>query len=463
MKSFLYIKYRFIKVSSILLLSLSLLFTSLQFPFQAFATGQTYVQSGSFSTGSKVTSQTQTLSGAVASGDLLVGVFSQYDSSGNVSVSDNVNGSWTRASNEHFSNGGGDIAVYYLANSKASPSGITVTVSAANATYLGGAVSEYSGLAASSVLDSSVCGEGNSTSADSGATSSVNQGDLIFGGLQTGGNPNGVSAGSSQGVNFTKRATNGTGSSTNEDILSGNAGTQNAKFTLTNSTDWYSCAAAFKPLQPITFVQGAANSPGTQASSETINFSQPVTAGDLLVGWFAQYNASGQVSVSDNINGSWMRGPNETFANGGGDIALYYKVNSAASSSGLTITASANSSTYLPYAVAEYSGVATSSALDQTAIAYEPSSANSSTVVAGPTASVGAGDLVFGGEITGGIPSSFTVGSSQGINFTKRETNFDSGSAGVEDILSSAPGGQSSSFTLSSSTDWYSVIATFKP
>src|SRR5271155_1105118 len=82
----------------------------------------------------------------------------------------------------------------------------------------------------------------------------------------------------------------------------------------------------------ITFVQAAAASPTTKATSEKITFSKAVQNGDLLVGWFAQKNATGQVSVSDNVNGAWTRGPSEEFTNGSGDIALYYKANSKASS-----------------------------------------------------------------------------------------------------------------------------------
>ncbi|MFD0331474.1 hypothetical protein ACFQZC_33350 [Streptacidiphilus monticola] len=38
-------------------------------------------------------------------------------------VSDSVNGAWTRApgASEHFGNGGGDIALYYVQNAKAAP------------------------------------------------------------------------------------------------------------------------------------------------------------------------------------------------------------------------------------------------------------------------------------------------------------------------------------------------------
>src|SRR5260221_7659927 len=118
----------------------------------------------------------------------------------------------------------------------------------------------------------------------------------------------------------------------------------------------------------ISFIQASASSATTKATSKNISFTKAVKQGDLLVGLFAQSNASGQVKVSDNVNGAWTRGGSEKFSNGAGDIALFYKTNSKASSTGITITASASASTYLSYGVSEYSGIATTSALDRSFI-----------------------------------------------------------------------------------------------
>ena len=81
-------------------------------------------------------------------------------------------------------------------------------------------------------------------------------------------------------------------------------------------------------------------------TSFTISFGA-VGQGDLLVGWFGEYDSAGQVSVSDNVNGAWTRSPASTTWNGAtGDIALYYRANSTAAAS-LTITVSAANATYL--------------------------------------------------------------------------------------------------------------------
>jgi hypothetical protein len=517
------------------------------------------VQGGAVSTASQVTSTTITLSSPVHAGDLLVGWFGQYNSSGQVTVSDSVNGAWTRSTaSTTWSSGNGDIALYYLQNSKAAPNGLTITITATSATYLEGAVGDYSGVATAGALDQVAVAKGNSTTVDSGATGSVGAGELVFGGIITGGSPGTVTPGASQGQNFTMLAQTSGQSADAEDILSSAAGAQDARATFSTATDWYAVVATFhtfgsgntsppsvptgltdptdtasavglswnastdstgtlagytvyrngtsigttnastttftdSTVQPSTtytytvdafdtagnhsaqssglqvttpaapppsakWDQGGAVSTGSQVTSVTITLTSPVSAGDLLVGWFGQYNASGQVTVSDNVNGAWTRASaSTTFGSGSGDIALYYLQNSAAAPSGLTITITAPSATYLQGAVADYSGVATTGALDQTAAAK----GNSTAVDSGPTASVAAGELVFGAIITGGQPGTVTPGSSQGQTFVMR-SQTGSGSADVEDILTGAAGAQDARATFGSSTDWYAVVATFK-
>jgi hypothetical protein len=181
--------------------------------------------------------------------------------------------------------------------------------------------------------------------------------------------------------------------------------------------------------------------------------------GDLLVGWFSQYNAAGTIGVSDSVNGAWTRAPgSETFGTAGGDIALYYVQNSAASPAGVTITVSASAPAYLEGAVGEYAGVATAGAPDQVAIGVGLGTA----VDSGPTGPVAAGDLVFSALVTGGSPGTATPGASQGVTYTARSTTW-SGAAYAQDIVSGAAGPQNGRATLTAPTDWYAVAAAFHP
>src|SRR5207249_1338890 len=74
------------------------------------------------------------------------------------------------------------------------------------------------------------------------------------------------------------------------------------------------------PAQSPEFIQGAAAS-SDRVASDTLTLTEPVAAGDLLVGWFSQFDVPGEVQVSDNVNGPWTRSVSTTFS-GAGDIAL---------------------------------------------------------------------------------------------------------------------------------------------
>ncbi len=517
------------------------------------AAAPSFVQGSAFATGGRVASATASLPSAVGAGDLLVGWFAQYDTAGEVQVSDDVNGAWTRApASTAFQNDTGDIALYYVADSKSAPGGLTVTVSDGGTAYLQGVLAEYSGVAVAGPLDQIVSSRGVGTAAGTGPTAAVPAGELVFSALVTGGSPSSVTPGASDGVSYTPRAATSSGSAYEQDILSCAAGAQAGTATLAAATDWYAVTATFlpassgdtqppsvptslhatsvsatsvslawspstddvgvtgytvyrdgaplavvsatswtdatvsagtaytytvdafdaagnhsaqsQPLQvttPLTspaFVQGAAGSPGTRLTSTTLTLTQPVAAGDLLVGWFAQYDSAGQVQVSDDVNGAWTRASWQTFTNGGGDIALYYVQDTKAAPSGLTITISASQPTYLPAAVSEYSGIAASGALDQTAVGEGEGTAAGSA----PTAAVAGGELVFAGLITGGQPLTVTPGSSQGAPFALEARNG-SESADTAAVLSGAAGTQQAQFTLASGSDWYTVVATFRP
>src|SRR5438132_8477878 len=533
-------------------------------PAGARATTPTFVQGAAFGTGARVVTTTVTLTSAVAGGDLLVGWFSQYDVPGQVQVSDNVNGAWTRAPESlHFLNDAGDIALYYRENSQAAPSGMTLTVSAPDAAYLQGTVADYSGIAVAGSLDEIVSARGQGTTVDTGATAGVGAGELVFAALLSGDSPGSVTPGSSAGVPYTPRAQTSNGSAFEEDITSSAAGAQQGTATLGAASGWYAVCAVFHPVpstppvppstpaglhatsvastraalswspssgsvagytvyrngSPIgttgpdtttfldpnvtrattyayavdafdlandrsarsasltvktpaaspEFVQGAAASPADRLASYTFTLSQPILANDLLVGWFGQYNAPGQVQVSDNINGpwtqvvslpisgTWSRGASTTFS-GTGDIALFYREHSAAAPFGLAITLSASAPAYLQGGVANYRFAASVGALDQAVVSQGVGTyAN-----VGPTPPIPAGELVVAAVITGGQPGSATAGSSQMVPYLIDAQNG-SASSDLEDILSSAGGPQEGSMTLGSATNWYMVLATFRP
>jgi len=205
------------------------------------------------------------------------------------------------------------------------------------------------------------------------------------------------------------------------------------------------------------FVQGTAFSTGSHVSSYSLTLTEPVQAGDLLVGWFSQFGASGQVRVSDNVNGPWTRSVATTWG-GSGDIALYYRQNSAVAPSGLTITVLPPASAYLQEAVAHYRHVATVGALDQAVVA----DGHGTYASTGPTAPVPADELVVAAALTSGQPVFVTPGSSQMVPYVL-DVRYGSASADLEDILSCAAGPQQGSLTFGTTDTWHMVLATFRP
>ena len=246
------------------------------------STSVSFVQGTAFST-AKLTSTTVSLTKPVQAGDLLVGWFAQYAVAGNVQVSNNVNGAWTRASgSEQFGGTKGDIALYYLAGSKAAAGGLTITVSASAAAYFQGAVAEYSGVAASGPLVAMAVARGSSSAVNSGATSSVPAGQLVYAAEVTGVSPGAVpTPGSSAGVTYTERASTSSGSAFEEDITSGAAGAQAGTATLAKSTDWYAVVAAFTPASatpsptPTTTSPSPTPTPTTTSPSPDPHHHQP--------------------------------------------------------------------------------------------------------------------------------------------------------------------------------------------
>ena len=210
----------------------------------------------------------------------------------------------------------------------------------------------------------------------------------------------------------------------------------------------------------VQFVEATSFSPGVRQTAVSVHLTPALLTDDVLVAWVAQYDSTGPVAVSDSVDGAWRRGPSLRFSNGGGDIALYW-VKPLLALTGVTVKVSAAQPTFLAGSIAHYRGLLLSSN-GPAAVAEASASAGSSSVDAGPTPPVPAGDLVFAAEVTGGQPGSAIPGTSAGRQLTLRAID-DSGSAACADVLSGAAGGQDARFTLGQPNDWYAVVATFSP
>lgn len=212
------------------------------------------------------------------------------------------------------------------------------------------------------------------------------------------------------------------------------------------------------PLGP-RFVTASSFSPGTRLQTVTVDLAPTgLFDSDLYVAWVCEFDAPGHVQVSDPVNGAWRRGPSETFSDGGGDIALYY-VQARYAPRGVTVTISASAPTFISGSVAQYRNMPFAY-LDSASIAEQPLSAQSTDADSGQTKFGFGGELLFGSLITGGLPGTVTIGSSQGVPLTQRSID-DSGSALAADVLSTRWGRQHAEFHLQTPNDWYVVAAVF--
>jgi hypothetical protein len=191
----------------------------------------------------------------------------------------------------------------------------------------------------------------------------------------------------------------------------------------------------------------------TDADAVMATFTQPIAAGNLLVGCF---RSTYTPSVSDDVNGPWTQVSTTT-----GAMYIFYFENSAAAPS-LTITMTAGASSALRIVADEFSGIAKTGALDQSSSSQTTQTAM--TWTAPVTAAVPDGELVYAGvgNFNNGVV--FTAGSTNGVMMTASGQASD-GVDGVsmsEYALAAAAGPQNASASVAPSLGMAGVQATFR-
>ena len=199
---------------------------------------------------------------------------------------------------------------------------------------------------------------------------------------------------------------------------------------------------------PIAFVQSASS-----ATTSSLALPHPVTNGSLLIAAIST-NDTGTVpvtGVSDTLNGVWKKAVSAAYADG--HVELYYLSNSLAGTDTVTSAPSGQAA----MVVAEYSGVATTSPLDQFIGA---SGSNSATLETDPTAALmQTHELVIGvGGETAAVKD-FVAGS----GFVMRDQAalaFDFQVA-LEDRIATTTSGAVMTM-MGSQNDWGALVAVFK-
>lgn len=185
------------------------------------------------------------------------------------------------------------------------------------------------------------------------------------------------------------------------------------------------------------FVQGLADS-GTGTS---VPFTLPsaVTAGDFLIAFIETANTAASsisVTAADNLNGAWTADGPVCFDQYNGQANAFYLPNAAAGSTTVTFTLA--SSQTVRVAIMEFSGVASSGALDVPAtctIGYASSITTADITTTAP------GDLVLAAPNFGGNGGTFTVSS----GWTLLQAN---GTAAAYQVAPSAGAVTGATFTI---------------
>jgi hypothetical protein len=184
------------------------------------------------------TTMTVSYGASVGAGHLLVGMFR---ASGTTSVSDSVNGAWTKA----IGASDGVNSLWYKPN--ASAGSTTVTVNGSTSGSIRAVIAEYSGVATTSPLDGTSCNSGTGATATTGSTASVPAGELAFAGV--GLFDSGITVTAGTGATLRTQLTGANGTSADEDVASTSSGTQSESFGLSTTPPggWAACVATFKP------------------------------------------------------------------------------------------------------------------------------------------------------------------------------------------------------------------------
>ena len=233
--------------------------------------------------------------------------------------------------------------------------------------------------------------------------------------------------------------------------------TSSSPFTIASSPTTTSTAV-------IAFVQSTSTPNYLSANPLSLTFPANTTPGDAIIVGGEWGNTAGAVSCSDNKGDTFIApssidifDPNVNALQG---MAICYALNIAGGPTTVTITFPTNS--YTAMSIQEYSGIATSSALDA-------ASANNTTTVStaandatsNASTTTENGDLIFGGwTLTLGSPSSLNAGT----GFIMRENDFSGAGMATEDQIQSAAGPIAGTWSLGQTgIEYDALMAAFKP
>jgi len=192
----------------------------------------------------------------------------------------------------------------------------------------------------------------------------------------------------------------------------------------------------------------------TGAVSIPVSFLSANTAGNLIVVSVRMSSTSQTVTITDSTGNSYVDAVSQAQTSDGHQVHIFYAKNIKAGANTVTATFSAtNKHPWL--AVYEYSGLSTANPLDRTAHAQGSSTSPNSGASAITT---NANELVFAAA---GFPNSYSGTATAGGGYTLQQQDTGTSRAVTETTIVASTGTYAGTFTLSTSTNWSAVLATF--
>ncbi len=195
---------------------------------------------------------------------------------------------------------------------------------------------------------------------------------------------------------------------------------------------------------------------GSGLGSLSVAFSSANHAGNMIIAFVRMSSSSQTVAITDTFGNAYTDAVAQVQTSDGHQVHIFYAKNVVGGSN--TVKATFSSTNNHPWlAIYEYSGLSTTNPLDQTAHAQ----GSSSTPNSGSTAGTGgANELIFSAA---GLPGAYSGTVSSASGYTLQQQDTATSRAATETALATTTGSFAGTFTLSSSTNWTAVVATFKP
>ena len=203
----------------------------------------------------------------------------------------------------------------------------------------------------------------------------------------------------------------------------------------------------------IALVQSGAGG-GSGVGSLSVAFPSGNAAGNLIIAFVRMSTSSQTVTITDRTGNVYTDAVAQAQTTDGHQVHVFFAKNVAGGPN--TVTATFSASNNHPWlAIYEYRGLSATSPLDRTARAQGTSTMASS----GATAATAApNELLFAAT---GMPASYTGTATAGAGYAMQRQDTSTSRAATATGVTSSAGSYSGTFSLSASTNWSAVFATF--